>query len=293
MRRLLSLAFLSLALPLTLGGTSARAQSTSDLATYYVGVDTSESVAFGTYLGLGNPNADRLTFLFNHANYENVTSSHYHSIGRWSLTGPVENPTVVGTNGNNRLPESYTGTQLELAEAPAGSPYAGKLISGMPGAGSAADEYGDLEFRMTDSVPMTDGYGEVGEAGTTGLGNAAYYLFNASSQSYVEPVGNLDIELELVGVTPGLAIGDSAGNLLMNEIGDTAPLFDGTDTFAPTFYTEAGANLGVYTASFMLHDRSGAYQSSGTFHFDFTAVPEPSSALLGLVGLTAAVRRHR
>ena len=133
MKKRLSLALLSVVLSSTLNAVAVNAQHTNDLATYYVGVDTSATIPFGNYQGLANPNQNRLTFLFNHANYNNVTSSHYHSIGRWTYEGPKESPTVAATNANNRLPESYTGLHLELQNAPAGSPYAGKLISGMPG----------------------------------------------------------------------------------------------------------------------------------------------------------------
>ena len=272
---------------------AAGAQDTGTLSQYYVGVDTSQEVAFGTYIGLDNPNFNRLTFLFNHANYDNVQSSHYHSIGRYTYTGPADNPTVVSTNANNRLPETYTGDVLNLV---AGSgAYAGKLVSGIDD-GSDSDafaEYGRLQMRMTDSVPLTDGFGPLGQAGTTNVGNAAFYLFNASGQSYIDPVGGADIELELVGLTPGLSVGDASGNVLMDDVGDTAELFDGTGGFEPTFFTDASAAPGVYSASFQLNDDSGTYLSSGTFHFDFTVVPEPSSlAVLGVAGL-ALTRRRR
>ena len=275
----------------TLAANAASAQDTTTLSQYYVGVDTSEEVAFGTYLGLDNPNFNRLTFLFNHANYDNVESSHYHSIGRYTYTGPVDNPTVVSTNTNNRLPETYTGDSLFLA--PGSGTYAGKLVSGVDDGSDAFAEYGELEIRMTDSIPLTDGFGPLGDAGTTDLGNAAFYLFNASGQSYIDPVGDADIELELVGLTPGLSVGDDAGNVLMDSVGDTVDLFDGTGTFAPTFFTDASAAPGVYSASFQLNDNSGTFLSSGTFHFDFTVVPEPGGLALLALGGVGLLRRRR
>ena len=275
----------------TLAANTASAQDTSTLSQYYIGVDTSEEVAFGTYIGLDNPNFNRLTFLFNHANYDNVESSHYHSIGRYTYAGPADNATVVSTNSNNRLPETYTGDSLLLA--PGSGPYDGKLVSGVDDGSDAFAEYGRLEIRMTDSVPLTDGFGPLGDAGTTNVGNAAFYLFNASGQSYIDPVGGSDIELELVGVTPGLSVGDAAGNVLMDSAGDTADLFDDAGTFEPTFFTDASAAPGVYSASFQLNDNSGTYLSSGTFHFDFTVVPEPTSlSLLGMGGVALQRRRR-
>ena len=298
MRRLLPVATLCAAIAAALtANSSARAASTSDLATYYIGVDANPTITYfaSPFVGQTNPNLNRLTFLFNHANYTTVTSSHYHTIGSWTYSGDPMSPVVEETNGNNRLPEGYTGYVLELADAPVGSPYEGMLISGLPGAGTGAAEYGDLEWRMTDSIPDTDGYGPMGDPQTTAVGQAAYYIHTRSTQNFTPSVAGLGIELELVGLTPGLSIGDDAGNVLMDTIDDTVDLFDGVDTFTPTFIADAGAAPGVYSASFQLHDNSGAYLSSGTFHFDFSvaAVPEPSTALLGIVALAGLVVRRR
>jgi len=272
--------------------TQANAQSTSDLSHYYIGIDNNAFVGFGDYTGNANPNHNRVTMLFNHYNLTTVENSHYHPIGSYSYTGDTSNPTEVPTNGNNRLPETYTGLSLELAAAPVGSLYEGSLVSGM-GAGSADAEYGNLEIRQNTSLPDTDGYGPVSQAGTTSLGNAAYYMYTRESQNFTLLLDNLDLEMELVDLTPGLAVGDSAGNVLMDEVGDTVPLFVNSGSFTPTFIAAADSAPGVYSASFQLNDNSGTYLSSGTFHFDFTVVPEPSTALLGLVGLVGfAMRRH-
>ncbi len=284
-RKLAALGAVAVAMPASAAG---------PFSNYYVGVDTSEEVAFGTYTGLDNPNFNRLTFLWNHAflTPDNVQNSHYHSIGRYTYEGPVDNPTVVPTNGNNRLPEFYRDGELILGDG--SGAYDGRLVSTVDG--GDADIFGDyapLEFRMTDSLPDTPGFGPVGEPGTTLEGQAAFYMFNATSQSYVTPVGGADIELELVGLTPGLSVGDDAGNVLMDEVGDRVDLFDGAENFEPVFFTDADAAPGVYSASFMLHDDSGTFLSSGTFHFDFTVVPEPTSlALLGLGGV-GLLRRRR
>lgn len=271
--------------------TNADAQSTSDLSHYYIGIDNNPIVGFGDYTGNANPNQNRVTMLFNHYNLTTVENSHYHPIGSYSLTGDTNSPTEVPTNGNNRLPETYTGLSLQLAAAPSGSPYEGMLISGM-GAGSADAEYGNLEIRKNTSLTDTDGYGPIGQAGTTPLGNAAYYMYTRDTQNFTLPLDNLDLEIELVDVTPGLAVGDADGNTLMDEVGDAAPLFVNSGSFTPTFYTAADAAPGVYSASFQLNDNSGTYMSGGTFHFDFTVVPEPTSMLLMLAGVGALLVRR-
>ncbi len=55
---------------------------------FYVGVDGLASVTSGTFAGLANPNAGRLTFLFDHGN-------HFHGIGAYSYTGTVTAPASV------------------------------------------------------------------------------------------------------------------------------------------------------------------------------------------------------
>ena len=273
---------------------TANAQSTSDLSQYYIGIDNNPFVTFGDFTDEPNPNVGRVTLLFNHDNLVNVEGSHYHPIGAYSYTGDVSNPIEVPTNTNNRLPEAYTGTSLELAAAPVGSPYEGMLISGM-GAGSGDAEYGNLEIRENTTIPNTDGYGPLGQAGTTNLGNAAYYMYTRESQNFTLPMDNLALELELVAITPGLAVGDAAGNVLMDGVGDKAAIFASSGSFTPTFFAAANATPGVYSASFVLNDTSGNYDSSGTFHFDFTVIPEPSSLVLLSLAATAVcgIRRKQ
>lgn len=272
--------------------TGACAQSTSDLSHYYIGIDNNPLVTYGDFTGLANPNQSRVTLLFNHYSLTNVEGSHYHPIGAYSYTGTFSDPVEVATNSNNRLPEGYSGLELELAPAATGSPYEGMLTSGM-GAGSGDAEYGNLEIREVTTLPDTDGYGAIGDPGATTLGNAAYYMYNRTSQNFTLPLDNLDLEIELVGLTPGLAVGDPAGNVLMDEVGDTIPLFVHSGSVTPTFFTAADAPLGVYTASFQLNDNSGTYGSSGAFHFDFAVVPEPSAALLGMLAVAAGAARRR
>ena len=100
---------------------------------FYLTVDGRPTLTLGTYAGQANPNSGRLTLLYAHWSVD-----HFHGIGTYSLTGPTEAPTVLDTNSNNRLPESYVGQQPLMLKAGVGA-YVGKLVSGENG-----EHYSDL-----------------------------------------------------------------------------------------------------------------------------------------------------
>ncbi|MCO6046089.1 all3515 family Zur-repressed PEP-CTERM protein [Aeoliella sp. ICT_H6.2] len=246
-------------------GLSCLAQSASaEFLNYYVGLDTRSEITYGTYLGLSNPNQDRLTFLYAHPNEESPESNHFHGIGAHSYEGPVESPTATPTNSNNRLPETYTG-QAPLTLQTGSGEYAGKLVSGENG-----EHYSDLTIANIHDMA---GFAE--DAPET-------YMYNSSAMGYQGSLDGVQLGLEVVSITPGLYLGSeglTAGETL--EVGDLTAL-----PFEPVFWTEADAVPGTYSAELRLVDLGGNLQSSGTFNIDFavSAVPEPVTAwMLGLM----------
>ncbi|MCS6289275.1 MAG: hypothetical protein H8K10_09895 [Nitrospira sp.] len=114
---------------------------------YYVGVEGLQTIASGTYAGLNNPNHGRLTFLFAHPNETPPSTSHYHSIGAWSYSGPAGNPVVNTTNANNRIPEILSG-QAPLPLVPGQGAQAGRWVNqAVPGL-----EYSNLRMASTQSL---------------------------------------------------------------------------------------------------------------------------------------------
>ncbi len=247
---------------------------------YYVGVDTLPTLASGAYSGLSNPNFNRLTFLYAHPNEVTPSSSHYHSKGIQIYTGPNlgEGLTATTTSANNFLPEG-SNPPIPLMFA-SGGIYDGKLAS----QSIAGNPFSFLTIEDT------------GKLAGFGAGTPEHFMFNSSSGRWNGILAGADVHLELVNLSAGLNIGGFyEGGEFLNLFaapGDDLHLED-SFSFTPTFWTDADAAPGDYTAQFKLTDESDTFGESGTFEFRFTVVPEPSSALLGAVGALALLRRRR
>lgn len=245
---------------------------------YYLTVDGRPTLASGTYTGQANPNGGRLTLLYAHWNDDTPSSNHFHGIGVYSLTGAADAPTVLDTNGNNRLPETYTAQAPLTLQAGAGA-YAGKLVSGENG-----EHYSDLSlFSIHD----------LAAAATLNPTSPEGYMYNSNAGYKNMPMTGLDLALEIVSISPGLNLGQAG----LNQPGDRLSIGgEASWPFEPVFWTDGNAAPGAYSASLRLVDQANVFGSSGTFHVDFAIVPEPGSigmALLAGLGFVVATYRWR
>ena len=257
------------------------------LASYYVGVDNRDMIGY-SQPGSGNPsqtytnpNDNRLTLLLQHGD-------HFHALGAYSFTGPTASPSVLDTNANNRTPEVSSGLPpIRLVPAPAGHPLAGRYVSGI----ADESEYAHLEIRSFESL---FGFGP---------GSPEQTLADSSAGRWNTHLTGSVVALEVVSITPGLAIADQAGTTVLDGAGDVFALGPGDAfRFEPVFHAAADAPFGTYTAELRLVDQRGSggsgapFGSSGRFFVD-VAVPEPS-ALSVLAPAAGAVhcrwrrRRH-
>lgn len=254
---------------------------------YFVALDALQTLPTGTYAGLANPNAQRLTFLFAHPNDANPSSNHFHGIGAYSYTGPAASPTVLTTNSNNRIPEISTG-QPPLPLLLGTGNQAGRLLS----QAVAGLEYSDLAIASIQAL--------AGFAATSPEG----FLFNSSDKRWISPLTGAGITLELVSISPGLQVADHLGSVILSQAGQSYRLGTGnTFSFTPVFFVDAATALPgtTYSATFRLHDVNTIpdhtpYLDSGTFQMDFVATPEPSTLALcslGFTGLACAGWRRR
>jgi len=242
-----------------------------------IGIDTLEVLQSGDYAGLENPNYNRLSLIYAGIHYTDLTTSHFHSIGSYSYTGSLDNPTVVGTNENNQIPEYWT-------ELPPN-----KLL---PGEGVFADKLvsKDIGERYSNMVikPVKHLEADLGE--DEGL----WYAYNSEDKRWSTTfLGDAEIALELVDITDGLGVATTEGTDMFSSKGDTYIIGQGDDfAFTPVFYTSPMEEDGkyLYSATFKLldvntEDGNSNFASSGTFTFNFQAsVPEPSTVFgLGLL----------
>jgi hypothetical protein len=246
---------------------------------YYVGVDSRPTILTGTYAGLANPNLNRLTFLYSHVE-TNPADNHFHGIGAYSYTGSASAPVTVATNTNNQIPETGSG-EPPLTLVPGTGVFSGRQISRPSGS-----EYGNLLITPLAALSSFNS--------TNDPGNGAQLLFNSSANRWSGSLGSAVVALELLNLTPGLAITNPAGQQVLDSIGDTYTLGQGDNfAFRPVFSVADTAPLGTYSATFRLRDlqANGAFAQSGTFSINVQnaqAVPEPS-AILGLVVVGGAV----
>lgn len=260
------------ALSLLLAATAARAA----IHNYYVTVDARPTLTSGAYLGLPNPNSGRLLLLYAHPNEEEPSSNHFHGIGAYSYTGTPPTHSIVPTNGNNRLPETFAG-QAPLTLKPGSGPFAGKLVSGENG-----EHYSDLTLYSIRALAADAGGNPASPEG---------YMYGSNPGYTNTPMTGLNLGLEVVAMSPGLklgAVGLTAPGAIL-PVGGEASL-----PFEPVFWTDAGTAPGTYSAALRFVDQSATFAPSGTFHFDFAVVPEPAAAgLMAGAALVVGVARGR
>lgn len=245
---------------------------------YYLTVDGRPTLTWGTYAGQANPNNGRLTLLYAHWNDATPSSNHFHGIGVYSLTGAVDAPTVLATNGNNRLPETYTAQEPLTLKAGSGA-YAGKLVSGENG-----EHYSDLTLYSIHDLAA---------AATLNPTSPEGYMYNSNAGYKNTPMTGLDLALEIVSISPGLNLGSTG----LNQPGERLAIGgEASWPFEPVFWTAENAAPGNYSAALRLVDQGNVFGSSGTFHVDFAVVPEPAGvgmALIAGLGFVVATYRWR
>lgn len=241
----------------------------------YIGYDGLTTIASGTYAGLSNPNANRLTLLLDHGD-------HFHGIGTYSYTGAASAPEVMPTNTNNRIPE------ISSLESPLPLNTGSGLYEGTLRSNPGGSEYSYLGIASIQSL----------------AGHAPWsmedILFQSSNNRWSGQLDDIQLGLRLVESTPGLNVGTETTKDIFAS-SDVFGLGAGNSLeFKPVYWTDATAPAGTYSASFELLNMqaSSAIKDSGIFHLDFavSAVPEPGTYAMLIAGLfvvTSIVRRQR
>jgi len=240
---------------------------------FYVGVDSRVTTPTGTFAGMANPNAGRLTLLFDHGD-------HFHGIGAFSITGTAAAPVVTPTSTNNRIPETYTVVSPATAAIPlaaAGSGvYSGHWISSVLAAAQPTFDYSHLGIAsiqaLNDLSPTTD------------------LLFHSSGNRYSANYQGVTVGLQLINATAGLMVGFGSNLNVFNSSTTYALGSSGSFQAMPTFYVADSASAGMYSAEFRLVNlgTNANVTNSGNFFFDFSVsqpIPEPQTWAMLLAGL--------
>lgn len=258
---------------------------------YYIGIDSRNPIASGTYRGMENPNFGRLTFLYAHT-YEYVPGlapagantfavNHYHPIGAYSLSGPTNAVIITPTSTNPRIPEVSSGQPPLTLSTSTNSLYAGKLIHSRSG-----EHYSDMRWRATHDLNQPTIYGP---------GSPEWVLFYSSAGTRTNSLAGGLISLELIQKSAGLHIGTAAALDILNNPGDRFSLGEGPAIrFDPIFWVDASAAVGTYSATFKLVDSNTTggrtpFLDSGEFSFDFKVAPPPALNIAPAVNLSLPI----
>jgi hypothetical protein len=260
-------AYSLIAIGMALSNTSASAA----LASLYIGTDSRPTQISGTYTGLANPNAGRLTFLVAHYDENDpLYPHHYHSKGSYVYTGAnLGAATAVIVSTSNFLPEASGGTHLKLATSTSGA-YAGK---------TAILEDTNNHFSLLQTY-------DTGKLDTAiPLENT---LFTSSANRWSGSIAGANVNMVLTFATPGLNFGTASDPTANPFAGPNGKVLGDDVNFkwVPWVDSSTAENTPFIARFKLVDDRSAPnkFGDSGEFEYRFQTIPEPSSALLALFG---------
>ncbi|HMO64139.1 MAG TPA: all3515 family Zur-repressed PEP-CTERM protein, partial [Verrucomicrobiota bacterium] len=244
---------------------------------YYVGIDGRQTLVSGPFTGRTNPAYGRLQLLYAHAYDDQPLNNHYHSIGAHAYVGDTNNPTIVPTNSNNRIPETYTG-QEPLTLVPGGTNYPGKLVSA-----PTAEHYSDLTIR---SVHTLRHHVAGGVTNTWGWGSGPYMMYYSSGGTRTNTFPGAKVAWELVEKSPELHVGVIGDEDALKSPGDRVILGEGDHWEAkPIVWADAATPAGHYYVRLKLVDLNGTVPESGIATFDYQVSGGPMLDIASTVTL--------
>ena len=262
-------------LALGLLAVGATLNASADVGGFFVGIDSRATLVSGVYVGLPNPNFNRLTFLYPHSFATTVGNNHYHGISTYVYVGPAGSPTIVNTNtGGWRIPEVYTGQAPLTLVASTNGLYAGKFISA-----TTLEHYSTIRIKSVHTLTTNITAGPV--TNYYGYGSGEWHMFNSSGGLRTQSMAGATIALELVSLTPGLHLGNATTTDLATNAGDRVTLGGGNNfIWNPVLWTETNAAPGTYEFKFKLVDTAGSGPlDSGVATIQFRVISGPALSI--------------
>lgn len=144
----------------------------------------------------------------------------------------------------------------------------------------------------TGTITFTVTYSQTGGSGITNVSGKVSVTGGASSNR-INDTETLTTTIALLGISgyTGIDLSDLSIGFTYAELNNVIGTMDITGAFG-SVATSTDATFAA-SSSFTIDPRSGAQATLNTYTIELTAVPEPSTALLGGLGLLALLSRRR
>jgi hypothetical protein len=197
---------------------------------------------------------------------------------------------LTGVPNTTGIPNSFTGTTTPGTVASnLGNPTNTYTWTGADLTSLGATETGGAG---TGTITFTVGFTQTGGSGIFNV-SGKVSVTGGAADNRINDTETLTSTIALTGISgyTGIDLSDLSIGFTYAELNNVAGTLDITGAFG-SIATTTNATFAP-SSSFTIDPRSGAAATLNTYTIQLTAIPEPTAALLGSLGLLAILRRRR